>query len=87
MKGTWHYAIRKAMDQDSLYRHTVQVASDGENEGQWQIHGRILYRRGEGDADCIYMPPTAYSNGLSTREKIMCLIYQELAHFELNKYY
>jgi hypothetical protein len=39
MKETWHDAIKEAMAWDPLYYHTVQGASDGETESQWQILG------------------------------------------------
>jgi hypothetical protein len=87
MKGTWHDAIRATIAQDPLYHHTVQENSDGEKENQWQVHGGILYRKGEGDAGCIYIPPAAHSNGLNVRDEIIHLTHQELAHFVPNKCY
>jgi hypothetical protein len=71
MKVTWHDAIREATAQDLLYCHIVHGACDGEDESQWQILGEILYQKGEENTDCIYIPPTAHSNGLNIREEIM----------------
>jgi hypothetical protein len=85
--GTWLNAIREAMAQDPLCNYTSQDTCDGKDESQWQMVGRILYRRGKGDIDCIYIPITAHRNGLNIRVEIMCLTYQELAYFGPNKYY
>jgi hypothetical protein len=87
MKGTWDDAIREAPAWDLLYHHIVHRACDGEDESQWQILGGICYQKGEGDADCIYIPPTTHSNGLNIRDKIMHYTHQELAHFGPNKCY
>jgi hypothetical protein len=82
IKGTRHDAIREVTVWDPLYHHTVQEPSDGEHESQWQILGGISYQKGEGDADCIYIPPTAHSHSLNIRKEIMCLTHQELAHMD-----
>jgi hypothetical protein len=86
-KGIWYDAIREAARLDPLYCYTVQEAYNGKYESQWQILGRILYQKGEGDTDCIYIPPTAYSDDLIIRDEIMGLTHQELAHFGPNKCY
>jgi hypothetical protein len=85
MNRTWHDAIREATVWDPLYYHTVQRACNGEDESQWQILGRILYQKGEGDADCIYISPTTHSNGLNIRDEIMYHTHEKLTHFRPNK--
>jgi hypothetical protein len=87
MKGIKHDTIREATSQDPLYCHTVYKTCDSNDEIHWQIHSRILYHREKGDADCIYILPTTYSNRLNVRDDIMCLTHQELAHFGPNKCY
>jgi hypothetical protein len=87
MKGTWHDVIRVATAEDLLSHYIVLRTCNGDDEIHWQIQGGILYHKGEGDTDCLYISPTTYSGELNLSNEIMSITCRELAHFGPNKFY